>query len=400
MLVVGGILAGLIVAELGYRVVLAAAERPPATDSMVIYSRNFWTYDRQMGFNYVPGGSTDLSILSDGLPQLCFSFVADAAGNPGHPGTIANPDRKIYIFGDSFTFWHHGADRGTTWPSLLQERLNERHDGLFQVKNFARDGTGVLQMLDGAAEMAETDPPDLILIAFITNDLARRRFWRQSHPRPDGNADVFTSVDADMSLAPGTYVRTTFIDARAQRNWCETLRQSRDRNDPTLDQLRHAYQAVVMEDERQLGRRAKLSTVDRSYALDRIVHRDPFYSASLSAMKMWVEFSDFSEDNQFARVLDRLKHSGVPVALVWLPQQEELAAGRSELSPQLQRLADSLLRLTGFPLIRVMPPVAGDAATAYYNVPGDAHPSMKGLELFAGSLAADLHDRLMSAAKH
>jgi hypothetical protein len=399
LLTAASLLFGLALAEVGYRTVLITAEQPPSTDSMVIYSHNVWTYDRQTGFDYISGGRTHSSIFTGGLPRLCVPFVADASGNPGRPSAVLHPRRRIDVFGDSFTTQQHGIDGGITWPSLLEQRLNERHGGPFQVRNFARDGTGVLQMIDSAAGVAAADRPDLIIIAFISNDLARRRIWRKALPGPDGHVGVFTSIDPAMSMAPGTYVRTTFIDARADHAWCERLRQTADTSDATLAALRRAYQATLMEDAGRLGRKAVLTRLDRSYLFDRVAHRDPYYGGSLSAAKMWIDDADFSHDRQFVAALERLRHGGVPTLLVWLPQHEELIAGRAELSPQLQGLADSLIRLSGFPLLTVRPKLPADAVAAYYNLPTDAHPSMKGLELFADTIASQLPAAFLSPGR-
>jgi hypothetical protein len=390
LLTAASLLFGLALAEVGYRTVLIATEPPPSTDSMVIYSHNVWTYDHQTGFDYVSDGRTHLSILTGGLARLCVPFMADASGNPGRPSAVLHPRRRIDVFGDSFTTQQHGIDGGITWPSLLEQRLNERQDGPFQVRNFARDGTGVLQMVDSAASVAETDRPDLIIIAFISNDLARRRIWRKALPGPDGQVGVFTSIDPAMSMAPGTYVRTTFIDERADHAWCGRLRQAADPSDATLGALRHAYQATLTEDAGRLGRRAELAQLDRSYLFDRIAHRDPYYGTSLSAARMWIDEADFSHDRQFVGALERLRHSGVPTVLVWLPQHEELIAGRAELAPRLRGLAHSLIRLSGFPLLTVRPALPADTVADYYNLPTDAHPSMKGLELFADAVAGQL----------
>jgi hypothetical protein len=399
LLIAASLLFGLALAEVGYRAVLIATEQPPSTDSMVIYSHNVWTYDRQTGFDYVSDGRTHLSIATGGLPRLCVPFVADASGNPGRPSAVLHPRRRIAVLGDSFTTQQHGIDGGITWPSLLEQRLNKRHDGPFQVRNFARDGTGVLQMIDSAAGVAAADRPDLIIIAFISNDLPRRRIWRKAFPGPDGHVGVFTSIDPAMSMAPGTYVRTTFIDARADHAWCERLRQTADTSDATLAALRRAYQATLMEDAGRLGRKAELARLDRSHLFDRMAHRDPYYGASLSAAKMWIDDADFSHDRQFVAALERLRHSGVPTLLVWLPQHEELIAGRAALAPQLQGLADSLIHLSGFPLLTVRPELPADRVAAYYNLPTDAHPSLKGLELFADSIAAQLHGSFLSQTR-
>jgi GDSL-like lipase/acylhydrolase family protein len=163
--------------ELGYRLHLLRELRRVAHHSFAVYSTNFWSYDAELGFNYAPNQRADLSMFVRGQMR-CLSFVADAKGNPGKPRMIEGPQRQVFVFGDSMTFYHYEGD---TWPIILQDKLNA-HGDRTEITNFARDGTGILQMIDTAAAILKRGhQPDLIIVAFITEDLIRRRFWRKAH---------------------------------------------------------------------------------------------------------------------------------------------------------------------------------------------------------------------------
>ena len=82
----------------------------------------------------------------------------------------------MLVFGDSFTAnVQHG---GLTWPDLFESDLDASLPSDVVVMNFARGGYGVLQMFDLAAAKAEELRPDMVIIAFISGDLERNRFWR------------------------------------------------------------------------------------------------------------------------------------------------------------------------------------------------------------------------------
>ena len=388
------ILFSCILLEGGYRLYLASTPRQPVDSAnFATYSSNFWSYDRDFGFNYVSNGSVDLSLLVGGTPRRCLSLIADADGNPGRPHPIASPRQRVFFFGDSMTFYQYD---GLAWPAVFQDLINAR-GGEMEITNFARDGTGVLQMIDSAAAVLRRGQrPDLIVIAFISDDLARKRFWRQSYQRPDGSIDVFTSIDPDMTFAPGTYVRATLIHPAATKDWCQRLQQFQDRNDPTLSELRAAYERASHSDSVRAGDIVSLAAFDRSYLLDHLWYRNPHHVSRV--MDIWTQISDYARDPQFVRNIDLLKTSGVPIVLAWLPQYEELSSGARKLTPQTAGLRDSLVRLSGFPLLDLLQPAPLKTADEYFNVPFDAHPSRKGFDLYAQRLIEALKMREHTSA--
>ena len=75
-------------------------------------------------------------------------------------------DLKILVFGNSFA----GA-----WPDLLQYRLEQKTGLRVRVLNFARDGIGVMQMIDAAAHHVPQFKPDIFLVAVTTTSVVTPR---------------------------------------------------------------------------------------------------------------------------------------------------------------------------------------------------------------------------------
>jgi hypothetical protein len=158
-----------------------------------------------------------------------------------------------------------------------------------------------------------------------------------------------------MSFASGTYGRTALVNARATREWCEAQKHHMNVNDATLTEVRDAYNTHSLHDV--AGTRL-VSLSDRSsYLLNRLIHNDPYYG---SRMPWWSELMDFAADDQFGAAMNFLKRADVPVVLVWLPQYKELVSGARALTMQTRKLKESLVRLSGFPLIDLLEPLVSD----------------------------------------
>ncbi len=82
------------------------------------------------------------------------------------PGTF-----RILVLGDSVTFGH-GATFETTYPYLLEERLNAwRPDIGWQVWNLAVPGYNTRQELRHLEEVGPRFHPDLVIVGFYPNDI-------------------------------------------------------------------------------------------------------------------------------------------------------------------------------------------------------------------------------------
>jgi lysophospholipase L1-like esterase len=396
-LVVIGCILGLACAEIGYRVYLWDSARqldgPSGVSNFSVFSSSFWEYDRILGFNYPIDGRTDKTQVANGIPVRCATFVSDSIGNSGRTSAVVDPRTKIFVFGDSFTFVQDEADQGKTWPSLLQNKLNLKPDRHVEVRNYSRDGSGILQMFDAAAATVEKERPNFVIIAFITDDMQRSRYWRTTIREPDGSVKIFTSLDPDLSFADGTYARTAVVDARTNRDWCNRLKDLADRDDPLLKSVIEGYRTALREDIERFGRRPDLFTWRHSFVFAGLRWGDPYRGLPSRQWQPSIALEDFSGDRQFVAAVETLRRSEIPVLLVWLPMFQEMVEGRHIFySAQQRSLFASLLRTTGFNLLDILPsrPLAESDAAAFYTWPFDLHPSLQGIEFFAEEISRGL----------
>ena len=89
-------------------------------------------------------------------------------------GTYEDAEFRVLVLGDSWSAFTNRTSPGLIFLKDLEELLGVN----VEVVNFSRDGYGILQMFDLAADVIDVWEPDLTVFAFITNDLARVRTWR------------------------------------------------------------------------------------------------------------------------------------------------------------------------------------------------------------------------------
>jgi len=186
LLVVVGCIFGFLLTEGTYRLYLYQTQ-----PSRFLGDRNLWyfqdspfRYSEEFGFEYIPGKYVGGAVYEGKVTQCwdpMLPWVINERGNMGRiKGSYEHADLKILVFGDSVTAWARESPNGAlmSWPDYLQDILEERLKKSVHVVNFARDGYGILQMFDLAAVKVPEWRPDIVIIAFITDDFTRDRFWR------------------------------------------------------------------------------------------------------------------------------------------------------------------------------------------------------------------------------
>ena len=129
-----------------------------------------------------------------------------------------------------------------TWPNYLQDMLEEETGASVHVVNFGRDAYGVLQMFDLASAKIAEWRPDLAVIAFITDDLTRDRFWRTTTIL-DGRERIMTSMipaqNQDWDIATDAYL----LQSDATSEWCHHALDSGAVDDPIVLELEEVLRA-------------------------------------------------------------------------------------------------------------------------------------------------------------
>jgi lysophospholipase L1-like esterase len=186
-LLLGSLLFGLIVLELGARL-LRGPEWLAQWPNLVTVHRagsatdvaRFAVHDDALGFAPLPEARlTNLSRESDGTIRRT-NASHDAQGlrmaPAGAPLPLAGP--AILAAGDSFTYGAE-VDDADTWPAALQAILRR------PVVNAGANGYGIDQIVLRAEKVARKVHPGVIVVAFIQDDLRRAelsRVWGADKP--------------------------------------------------------------------------------------------------------------------------------------------------------------------------------------------------------------------------
>jgi GDSL-like lipase/acylhydrolase family protein len=391
LLVAFGCLMGLALSEGAYRTYLYGNDfahrwRDARSGYFSSYSRSHWEFDDQFGYVYPPERTLDYTGVQDGRVVECHRLnVINRNGNIGPiVGRYDEAQVKVLVFGDS---WAAFQQEGKTWPNFLQEALERRLGRSAHVVNFGRDGYGILQMFDLAAAQVAEWKPDLAVITFISDDLARARFWRTVVGEGD-DVRVLSTTRPSRVPDPTRGADVSLLLPSATHEWCRSMIGS-ERVDPILTKL-------IAKRTRLLAARPSVKLTDvltlrQSFLYTRlfVTHRNPFWFL-LQATNPRVRFSSFADDARFMSALERLRATGIPWVLFHLAYYPEVKAGKEAiLDAQQAALWNSLEEVTGRPILRTLDHVRWPvpAPERMYVSPEDLHPSRWGMEFYANAVA-------------
>jgi hypothetical protein len=388
VLIVFGLAVGLGLSEIGYRIYLADSvperfSRPEPT-SIAVYDKNHWEYSEPYGYGYPAGVTLNLTSIVDRKVVSCSHIdTINERGNIGPiEGTYEDAAIRVLVFGDS---WSAFVQDGVTWTDVFERRLQERLGREVEVVNFSRDGYGVLQMFDMAADLVPEWKPDLAIIAFITNDLQRVRTWRIPL-YVDGVVDrVVTSFEPDLEPDLTTSYDTFIVHHEATRDWCEAARQSGE-TDSVIEQIIEKYRRA-----NRVGglKPADLFTFSHSYLLNRVRRGDPFHGVPGWFSFPVVMYDDYREDARFMRAVASVRESGVPTILYHMAFYPEVKAGEEYIVTEREgNLLKSLYDITDFPVVETLDHVdlPVESPERMNASPNNYHPSRWGMDFYTDAL--------------
>ena len=398
-LVVLSSLLGLILVEGVYRIYLYKSEpqqfvlSPVAAEHPAVwyFQDSPWRYNEAFGYEYVPGIFQGGSI-TEGKVQSCWDWHTNVRGNIGRiKGDYASADLKVLVFGDSWTAQQRSAKDGVrmTWPNFLQDSLEATTRRSVHVVNMGRDGTGLLQMFDLAAAKVPEWQPDLVVFAFITDDLTRDRFWR-TKAIIDGKSRIMVSLEPDAAPDWRQATDVAVMNHQASREWCERVRDTEAVDDPVVSALEEA----LLDGRRRSTLLADPLTVRNSFLYDQVVHGTPYRHVAKMAKPSQNprhEYLEFAADPRMLANVAALEKSDIPYVLAHLAIYPELEADEEFIADQRQlNLLASLEVLTGRvvhgTLDHVKRPVL-EPERFSGSFPEDHHPSLEG-QIFYAELTA------------
>jgi len=352
-------------------------------------------FNAKYGFDYIPDREFILAQIVDERLSNCSYLHSNTSGSWGTPDSdYAHADFKVLVVGDSVTAV---AVNGMTWTDYLQKSLSDLTGKKVGMRNLARDGQGILQMLDIAAGEISKQNPHLLIIAFISDDTTRARTWRRVE-NVNGRSRVFTTTadpyqPFDFRKSVETYLINP--DPRFSKAWCNSEPKPGP-DDPVIRETLERYRLAVAHS----NARADLFTLERSFVWDVLIHHNPFYyylfiSKGAVSINPRHRLKDFAEDRKTVENVQRLRQSNVPIALVHLSLRTELKKGTEyipsaepeidkSLLLSLERLLGTRIILSG-PYIKKHPDVDGPADDfgAMGQSISDDHPSVYGMKIYA-----------------
>jgi hypothetical protein len=374
----------LFLAEWGYRLIVKFQLRHEAFNYIMCPTVHI-KYDEKYGEQPKPNDSCWMTIVANGRALDCVKiFEANSDGLDGKT-TIAQykkADHKVMVFGDSFSHWDLG---GNTWPDLLQQNLNVNVSKTTAVLNYARGAYGVLQMLDLAADKINELHPDLVVIAVIGDDLSRARWWG-SEVQKDGITRWMISTDKNNFSDLRHAADFALIVSDATKEWGTRLRaNSLKPGDPVISRANLQYARLKKEND-SVHKQVPLFSWGHSFLLAKIRTGDPFGIRHSWAGLPRTNMTDFSADQKAQDDINRIRASGIPVMLVYLPEMSEFKSHSIIDEPvkgQNQKLISSLQIMFKQHFHLLQNEYKGPLPAKIDLAPVDMHPNAEGLKLYA-----------------
>jgi hypothetical protein len=373
--------------EIGYRSYLfyqtRIAHYPDDRLNYEALSHPLTRFHPEFGYEYVPNQIVDRAVIRSGYPVLCSQARINQYGSPSPYGELPGDDPfTILVFGDSFTANLFAG--GLTWPDALQAELQAAVGPRIRVLNFARSAFGILQMFDLArGEIAELNP-DLVLFAFITDDLTRARSWRTTTYQ-DGNARVLASPRPIQAPKPGQAVDVALHNPGITHEWCDSMLASTRADDELLSALNRWYRKL----RREYRAGADFATLSTSFVFDRLVHGTAFRDQIASTIISRLADSTYGTDPRFTESLFEIHRTGVPYYLIHLPTYPDLRDRRHHLDEQERDLIEDLDRVTKGHILDFLSHYVKEFPDGYpgdlgdlFLSPHDLHPSKRGVEFY------------------
>ena len=367
----------LILPELGYRVYLAISDPlAPERWSWWLTPTADGDFDAEFGQKLAPESSIHVSIVRNGVVVACLGDVyrsnIDGLSGATTVGDYASANLKVVLTGDLFSRWRLG---GLTSADILQRQLAAATGRPVAVLNFARGGYGLLQMISMAAAQAERAKPALIVIAFITDDLTRGRWWTKAAVIDGRFRELLAARPADVDN-PDRASDTSIVDARATAEWCEERRRRGDR-----DAVLREASAFVESEVKRRNLRPNVFAVDRAYFYAMLWRG--LIDAPVPSGFPRIDADGFAGDVRYRTDRESLRRLGVPIVFLHLPVQPELAANRplpfgaaatiwSMIERDFETKIATYFDLKGKPAL----------PSVYSLMPVDGHPNVAGIEFY------------------
>ncbi len=346
-----------------------------------VFDVNHWQYSEAFGYGYPKETIIHHTSLKNGVVTSCTEIdIINERGNIGPiEGTYHDADLKILIFGDS---WSAFTQNNVTWTDIFEAELEEKLGIEVEVVNFSRDGYGILQMFDMAADLVEVWKPDLTIFAFITNDLTRVRTWRIPIDKNGVTDRVVTSFTPRKQMVLDNTYDTFLIHNEATKSWCEGALSSQKQDDVTRA-IYAKYQTATRVGAKKVS---SLFTLNHSYLLNRILHGNPFRGNEGIFTFPVIKYQTYADDTRFMsniRKLEADESRKVLFHMAFYPEivkRQEFILTNTEAS-----LLESLKNLTQYEMVETLRNLKEPLQNPekMNASPTNYHPSLWGMKMYS-----------------
>ena len=350
-------------------------------------------FDHVGGFRYRAHQEVVTGTLENGRALSATSVVMTADGfmKPKEPPSAEGP--HIAVLGDSFVACLN-SQTGLHWPHFMGAAVERQTGKAVRVQNCGREFYGLLQMVDLAADLVRRSPPDLIIFAYISRAVRRKRSW--AHRAFVGGQERFLR---SPTAAVRPHVPTSYdaggIDSRVTMEWLEA-RAGEPKWDPLFEDI---WRRFLLYRQRGDFRCFDFFDFGRSALLNQLFYGDAFgYPDRISPrQRQFLEGPQvFETDAAFLANIATLRQANVPIALVHVPVIKEIekrsifSGGSLEIS-----IMDGFERALGTTTIPLLPWILRQEfdIKRFCLSDRDDHPSPLGERVYGEAVASALLDR-------
>jgi hypothetical protein len=365
--------------------------RVPWLPRVRFLSRPYLAFDREIGFRYVPGEPVRQTIVDEhNRVEHRNTIRINAAGHVSHreyPTARDAREYRIAVIGDSFTAC---TFNDLPWPDLLEDRLQGDAELLtaldrsrIRVLNFGLDGTGFAQWGAVYAHEVSRYGPDLVVVAFIENDIWREFRWMDIVPLAEGSDTgivlITSSLPASLDNPRAQLARQLVV---SEATLADPERRARDVR-RTVERRIAALPWFGFHAE-LLASRLDQAGVPLPPALM------PRLKYAPEGPRPWMV--ERGLDLAVERI--RALRSQVAFVLLHLPTRQELDA--SGAAPLVGRLRSQLGEITWTTALEPLLAVRARQPGVSWFVPNNSHPSDAGAHAYAEAIHVALRPYLVA----
>lgn len=387
LLILLSVLVTYLLLETGYRL-LTYQQLSSKDESYAFWwtDQVFYELDETAGYRY-PADTTLRHTLTDFMNAsvVGHDVYINNMGNlsryddlpPDMPGVY-----RIALIGDSFTA---GAFSGMPPGDFLEPMLNESAAfkamvgaDTIDVMNYALEAIGFEQFAAIYESRVQPVAPDLLIVAFISDDIRRRFIWR--------DAITIDHDEQSYQLHLTCYGLPAIPENPACHYTTPIFPQQQGGDDAWLDRLRDDLY------DSDLARRPWLRLYPELLA-QTIGYRWGWLPGLMNDHPAWSHYQADSQSlDRAGAALDRILSQQPETLLLHVPVHTEILSGTIDSLAELfmsERRDMNVLRLMDY-----LPPVDDETVRGWYNLPFDGHFNDRGTEQYARALRTILQQSL------